>query len=338
MNKARIKINVLGSCVSRVSILDGVQSAHGIADDRFELGYFFDKQNMVCAMTPPPFSREEVEKISADELWDKSRIYSLKQSLNKDTVKLLLGSDADYLVIDFFDMMVATSAYRYTMFANQAAEFYNTALARKYVDEISLFNFMDIDGALWYPYVNLFMEQIMTKYDRNHIILNRFRCNRYFLDTSGAYGNIPDKFFQTYHPHYKYNDKLREFEDWFIQEFDPWVIDLSKYFTGDRNEWENLQGAHFEKEFYRETYDQIKRICMGKTDKRCFSEPDFFNDRRRGFEEDSKRKFDVEFGYEFLNMLVENNDLAWLGVLDKLWTYAPDDPRTVELMKVIEDE
>ena len=33
-----IKINVLGSCVSRVSLLDGVQSAHGVSDDRLDLG------------------------------------------------------------------------------------------------------------------------------------------------------------------------------------------------------------------------------------------------------------------------------------------------------------
>ncbi len=28
---------------------------------------------------------------------------------------------------------------------------------------------------------------------------------------------------------------------------------------GDRNCWDNLNGAHFEKKFYRETFDQIKK-------------------------------------------------------------------------------
>ena len=44
--KQKIKINVLGSCISRVSLLDGVQSEHGIADDRLELGYFL-RQNEI---------------------------------------------------------------------------------------------------------------------------------------------------------------------------------------------------------------------------------------------------------------------------------------------------
>lgn len=34
---------------------------------------------------------------------------------------------------------------------------------------------------------------------------------------------------------------------------------------GDQNDWDNLNGAHFEREFYRETFDQIKRIIFGET-------------------------------------------------------------------------
>ena len=39
------KIIVLGSCVSRVSMLDGNQSGHGTASEQLELCYFLDKQN-----------------------------------------------------------------------------------------------------------------------------------------------------------------------------------------------------------------------------------------------------------------------------------------------------
>lgn len=110
--KQKIKINVLGSCISRVSLLDGVQSEHGIADDRLELGYFLDKQNIVAAMMPPAFTKEEVQAITVDELYDKSRLQSLKQTLNKETLNLLLESDADYLVMDFYDMGIMFLSYK----------------------------------------------------------------------------------------------------------------------------------------------------------------------------------------------------------------------------------
>lgn len=188
-----IKINVLGSCVSRVSLLDGVQSAHGVLDDRLDLGYFLDKQNIVCAMLPAPFSREEVDTITVDELSDKSRLHSLKQCLNKSTVPMLLESDAEYLVMDFYDMGINFCTYENTMFATQANEFCQTALYRKYSDKIGIGNLYDIATCLWYGYIDLFMEKILTKYDSDHIIFNRFRCNTYYLNKDGKVSIIPDR-------------------------------------------------------------------------------------------------------------------------------------------------
>lgn len=40
----KTKVIVLGSCVSRISMLDGNQNGHGIASDYLELEYFLDKQ------------------------------------------------------------------------------------------------------------------------------------------------------------------------------------------------------------------------------------------------------------------------------------------------------
>jgi len=73
-----VKINVLGSCISRVLLLDGIQTKPGTANDNLELDYFLDKQNIVCAMTPSTFTKEAIDTISANELYDKSRIRSLK--------------------------------------------------------------------------------------------------------------------------------------------------------------------------------------------------------------------------------------------------------------------
>ena len=50
-----MKVNILGSCVSRVAMLCGDTSGHGIADNNIELGYYLDKQNIVCEMMPAPF-------------------------------------------------------------------------------------------------------------------------------------------------------------------------------------------------------------------------------------------------------------------------------------------
>lgn len=38
-----VKLNVLGSCVSRVSLLKGERDGHGVYGDKADFGYFLDK-------------------------------------------------------------------------------------------------------------------------------------------------------------------------------------------------------------------------------------------------------------------------------------------------------
>ncbi len=191
-----MKVTVLGSCVSRVSLLRGDTKGHGIADsgeNGLELEYFLDKHNIALAMLPPPFSQEEVDGISRDELWDKSRDLSLKQSLMKRTVPMLLEGEAEYLIMDFYDFHNNFFCYGDTAFATQANEFANTGLFRKYAKELTSYTFFDLPTWIYYALVDWFFERISKKFDRDHIILNRFRANTFYLDKEGKILLIPEE-------------------------------------------------------------------------------------------------------------------------------------------------
>lgn len=45
-----------------------------------------------------------------------------------------------------------------------------------------------------------------------------------------------------------------------------------------------------------------------------------------------KREFNVEYNLEIFDVLMNNNDILWLNILDKLNSYAPGDSRVVELV------
>lgn len=79
---------------------------------------------------PPPFSREEVTEIKAEELWDKTRLRALQQCLNKDTLQMLMEFDAEWLVMDQFDMQTDFAVCNDTMFSTCAHEFLNTRLCK----------------------------------------------------------------------------------------------------------------------------------------------------------------------------------------------------------------
>lgn len=331
-----MKVTVLGSCVSRVSLLRGNTQAHGIADgekhggDGLKLEYFLDKHNIALAMCPPPFTESEVNTITSQELWDKSRDVSLRQSLMKQTIPMLLNGESEYLIMDFYDFHNNFLVYKDTAFATGANEFMNTKLCRKYSNELTSYTFFELPTWIYYPMVDLFFEKILQKFDADHIILNRFRANTFYLDQDGRVKFIPEDFKQPFQCHDKKNPDCRRLEEYVIKKYNPYVIDISKYFIGDANLWDNLNASHFEKEFYRETYDQVVRIIDGETTERYFDTVQMFNKNRDGYTEDLKRKFDVEYGLQFFETLFkEQNGLSELSlnILDKLYAYAPQDAR-----------
>ena len=334
-----MKINVLGSCVSRVSLLKGDQTAHGIVGDcGLELEYFLDKHNIALAMMPPPFSREEVMSIRVDELWDKTRLRSLQQSLMKDTVSMLMESEAEWLVMDLYDFHNSFYTYNNTAFASQSNEIARTELFKSHSDEIKPVTWFELPTWIYYPYVDLFFEKILQKYDANHIILNRFRANTYFLFDDGIVYAIPDDFKLPSQCNDKYNNACYELEQYIIDKYNPYVIDISPYFMGDANIWSNLNGAHFEKEFYRETYSIILEIINGNTDKRYFNKTKLFDRTREGFEEDKKRCFNVDKGLELMECFVEIGEVLWINLLDKLYAYAPEHPKVKQYMAIVAEE
>ena len=322
------KINVIGSCVSRISLLDGQRELHGVVGDDLALGYYLDKQNLALAMMPAPFSDAEVETVEAKELYDPSRIRTLKQCLNKKTIPMLMDSDAEYLVMDLYDFHNDFAFCGNTAFSTCAHEVFNTALYRKYQNYVGISNFMKMPTWMWYPYVDLFFEKVMQKYDADHIILLCFRSNTYYWGTDGKIKEIPDAFKQPYHSNDKYNVYLKHLEEYIIRKYQPYVIDLSKFYMANQFEWDNLNGAHFETGFYHDAYAAITEIVRGTAKKRTYSTPSFlgenFGKATPGMENFT---LDVEGVLELLPQLVEKEDILWLNILHKLNVYAPEDER-----------
>jgi hypothetical protein len=335
-----MKISVLGSCVSRVSLLRGRTNEHGIVNGEqynLELEYYLDKHNLALALLPPPFSEEEVNTITKEMLWDKSRDVSLRQQLLKQTVPMLLNAESEYLVMDFYDFHNFIYAYQDTAFSTQACEFCNTPLYQKYKEDLKIYNLLELPTWLLYGMVDRFFDTILPKFDSDHLILNRFRANSYLLNTDGRIIPIPDEFKRPFQCHEKYNEKCRALEEHVIQKYNPYVIDISGYFMGDANLWTNWNASHFEKEFYRETYDQIIRIVTGANTPRYYNKVRLFQSDRDGYEEDKKRNFNVEWGINMLKKLMEEEDALWLNVLELLWIHAPQDPRVLQYMNLAFD-
>ena len=73
----------------------------------------------------------------------------------------------------------------------------------------------------------------------------------------------------------------------------------------------------------------------GEPTERYFETVNLFNADREGYQEDLKRKFDVDYGLEILRILSGKDDALVLNILDKLYSYAPEDERVKQYMDVI---
>ncbi|SFU80412.1 hypothetical protein SAMN04487886_11752 [Clostridium sp. DSM 8431] len=263
-----VTLDILGSCISRMILLDGDYKKKGVVNKDIKLEYFFDKNNIVSSMMPSPFAREEIESIKEEELYAPDRIKSLKQGINKDTLPMIMNGKADYLLIDFHDLTLAVSVYENTTFSNCAYEFYNTELYRKYEGKIGNVNFMDVPEFLWYPYIDLFFNEILKKFDSNHIILNRFHACKFYIDKNLHVKEIPDTFRKPFHAKYEYNEKVKKLEEYIISKVNPYIIDLTKYFITDERYWDNLNGVHYQKYFYEEASIELQDILFNDNSER----------------------------------------------------------------------
>lgn len=264
-----ILVDVFGSCVSRTVFLDGNFELKGCADPRIKINYFFDKHPILSCMTPVPntpvLNAEKILAIRKEELWDKSEhnLRGIQQELLKSTISLISESKAQFFVFDLYDFQTNIMLYDNTMFSPYKYEFFNTRLYQNNKNQFSNLVYpLELPLGLWYGYVKMFMDFIIEKYGIENIILIRFSACSHYISKQKNVLSIPARYINPWTANYRFNDKLRQLEDRIIDEYNPHVIDYSKYYIGDENKHSDLQGAHFSDGYYKESFKKIKEILF----------------------------------------------------------------------------
>jgi len=264
----KVLVDIIGSCVTRNVFLDGDASQRGCADERIKIIHYFDKQNIACCMSPAPFDDRIVDRITPDEQWDKSdqNLRNMKLTLNKKTLEVLMNSEAEYLFMDLYDFHTPMIGYRNTFFSTFKHEFFNLNLFRSNTDAFkTIFYFLDLPEWLWYGYVDLFFKKIMEKYTPDKVVLLRFRACDTYLSRDNEMRPIPVAYKRPWMSNARYNDKLRLLEEYIIDRYHLQVIDVSKYFIGDENVHSDLQGSHFDRNYYTDSLNHIRRIIFDRS-------------------------------------------------------------------------
>lgn len=246
-----VLVDVHGSCVSRSCF-------KLIEESKLHVQNNFSRNHIVSCMMPPAnisFSHGELVRHNSEYAERCMRL-----ALNKQTVPLLLESNSEYLVIDFFDLCQPVTAYFNTTFSTYDYTFYNVAAYREKKEQFQTLDFIDVPVCLWYGYVDHYF-QLMTEKFGGKIILNRLNCSDIYLNRENKIREIPKNLRFFGDP--KYNQLLCDLENYVIDRYHPCVVDISKYFIPDEHYNPDTTPVHYEEKYEVVQSSSILRIVEG---------------------------------------------------------------------------
>lgn len=202
---------------------------------------------------------------------------------NKSAEQELEENPTDYLVIDLYyaavtSILKVNDSYFTVNGTVRKSDFYNQNINNG--ELIKPF----FGEALWKPTLDRYIDMIKRHYSSERIILIRVKLSSYY--------SIKNQI-RVWKDRVQVNNFLNNIENYFIEKVNPTVIDLSKYYFIDGYNVDSLSPINYEKEFYEDVRNTLKKIKSGDT-KRQFSTQDtklwlnrviyyYENMRKRGF-------------------------------------------------------
>ncbi|KIL40661.1 hypothetical protein SD70_12160 [Gordoniibacillus kamchatkensis] len=245
-------VDIHGSCLSR-NIFNFNKNTN------ITVNQYFSRNNIVSSMMPPAdisTSREELLFFDSE--------YShrcLRYAIEKKAVPLLKASIAEFLVVDFFDFCQPVAAYKNTTFSTYDYSFFNTAAYKNEPEKFKEVNFFELPNWLWYGYVDLYWQLMIEKFG-DRIVLVRLNCCNKYISKDGIVKPTPSNLLKYGTP--KYNKQLHELEEYIIDKYNPYVIDVSKYFIADENYNPDVSPVHFEENYGLSSWQLMQTIILNK--------------------------------------------------------------------------
>lgn len=331
MDDSQIMVDIFGSCVTRAIFLDGKLEEKGCVDPRIKINYFFDKHPILSCVTPVPntevLNQNTIECIEKEELWQKTEhnLRGIKQELLKSTMPMIKESVAKYFIFDLYDFHTNLMIYDNTMFSPYKYEFFNTKLYQKNKSEFKKMFFpLDLPIGIWYGYVKLFFDEVIKKYGRENVIMVRFKACSHYMSKEKNVLPIPKNFLNPWMANARYNSQIKELEDRIISDYNPIVIDISKYYIGDEEYNSDLQGAHYSVEYYNESFKIMKKILLEDGDK-CARERNYTLISYKGIANILKKDMSQEEFYAMWNIIESPiKEVVDLSVLERIAMFSDE--------------
>lgn len=259
----RPMVDVHGSCVSFSAIKNNTVWGKQRQSDVFKNNYFFSHVNHWGVMTEPfPMLPEEEE---FGEIIQPHGKRVIMHNLSKDVLEKLEESNAEWLMLDFYDSARIQWFYPGGWFTHYmdmqlaAPSFYERA--KSYIQGAAKLDLTKDTGLM--DYINRYMDRVIAKYGVNHIILNRVAISRYVITDKRELGPFAECTEQL--GSWKDNQRIREIEEYVLDKYPIAYVDISKFFVADWSLDHDYFSVHFEPEYYEYANRAFRKILEGET-------------------------------------------------------------------------
>jgi hypothetical protein len=231
-----IKIDILGSCVSR--------DAFSIEKDKkFQLDNYFARSSIISMYSKPISVRMEDIQIASN--FQKRMVY---YDLTKEFQKYIKKSKSDFLIIDFIDerfhVLKTVDSY-----ITRSREFLMSGLTIKktFVQE-------EERHELWKQKIDLFVNDIKTYFDPKRVILHKAFWQSEYKGKDGHIHQLQEPDIE------KNNSILTDYYDYLEEKLKGInVIHLTGYVSDENHKW-GLSPFHYEDNYYIEFLKRLKLI------------------------------------------------------------------------------
>ena len=250
-------IDIWGSCVSRESI--------NRCKDAFVGKYIFKQAPLLAYEPPIDIEFPDGADDFCGSYW---RRRTIRDAFNRNGFDLLEGSEAHWIMIDFYDLICTMADYNGDLFELddfiRRTDFYKGI--KSDCRECYLFEKRDMQYC--FETITRFAQDIYDQYEDNIILLKTEPKDSYItidghlkeFENEGMF-DIKRKF-------------ISLCEERFSSVTGCYIIDISKHFySSDKFPLGGAHIAHYEEEFYRQTAEYISTILNG-TGKKIFSTVD----------------------------------------------------------------
>ncbi len=229
---------------------------------------------------------EERYKVAADGLWlsvlslvgnpngvtvtpEEGAAPMLALNLEKNYAQILEEKPTQYLVVDFcYTASHALLKWKDQVFTKNP-KFVKSKFYEEHAEEMERIDILHDQSVEWKPYMDSYIQLISQYYDKNHIILVKSRCPKWYV----THTHVRPLFKKD---RVAYNKRIKQLEDYFIEKVDPYVVDIYSQYFAKYNEKKGFQMAFYEKPFYHHAKRIISTIMRTQPEQRVFGEPEYF--------------------------------------------------------------